>query len=49
MYPIYDARHIFLTFACEHCQEERLKIFRPDVLTDPNYWHSEPIDDDGST
>jgi len=45
-YPIHDARHIFLTFACEQCEKEKLSHFRPDVLTDPNYWHDEPIEDD---
>jgi hypothetical protein len=42
---IYDARNIFLTFACDKCKEQRLRTFRPDVLVDPNYWHDEPIDE----
>jgi hypothetical protein len=45
-YALYDARHIFLCFACEKCQDEKLSHFRPDVLTDPNYWHDEPIDEE---
>jgi hypothetical protein len=42
----YDARGIFLTYVCEKCEKEKLSHFRPDVLTDPNYWHDEPIDED---
>jgi hypothetical protein len=40
----FDARGIFLTYVCDKCEEEKLSHFRPDVLTDPNYWHDEPID-----
>lgn len=42
----YDARGIFLTYVCEECRSDKLGRYRPDVLTDPSYWHSEPIDDD---
>jgi hypothetical protein len=42
----YDARGIFLCHVCEECREEKLSHFRPDVLTDPNYWHDEPIDEE---
>lgn len=42
----YDARGIFLTFACEKCEEKKLSGFRRDVLTDPDYWHDEPLDED---
>jgi len=42
----YDARRIFLTYACDKCRKERLSHFRPDVLSDPNYWTDEPIDED---
>jgi hypothetical protein len=41
----YDARGIFLTYVCEKCEKEKLSHYRPDVLTDSNYWHDEPIDD----
>jgi hypothetical protein len=30
----------------EECEAEKLSHFRPDVLTDSNYWHDEPIDED---
>ena len=43
---IYDARNIFLTFACDKCRKEKLSRFRPDVLTNSNYWADEPIDSD---
>lgn len=41
-----DARGIFLTFACDHCWPEKSQQWRPEVLTDPNYDHDEPIDDE---
>jgi hypothetical protein len=44
--PEFDGRGIFLIFACDKCRVERLKKFRSDVLTDPDYWHDEPIDED---
>ena len=40
----YDARGIFLTYVCDKCRNERLSRYRPDVLSDSNYWHDEPID-----
>ena len=42
----FDARGIFLTYACPDCREEKLSKYRPDVLTDPNYWADEDIDED---
>jgi len=42
----YDARGIELCKVCEHCVEEQLAKYRPDVLADPNYWHDEPIDEE---
>jgi hypothetical protein len=42
----YDARGIFLTYTCEQCEKEKLSHYRSDVLTDSNYWHDEPIDED---
>ena len=45
-YPHGDARGIFLCYACVDCRKERLARYRPDVLTDPNYWHDEPIEED---
>ena len=44
--PEYDARGIFLTYACDKCRKQKLSKYRPDVLTDPNYWTDEPIDED---
>jgi len=40
----HDARGIFLTYVCDKCRTEKLSGFRPDVLTDPDYWHDEPIE-----
>lgn len=45
-YTELDARGIFLCFACNKCREEKLSHFRADVLTDPDYWHDEPIEED---
>jgi hypothetical protein len=43
-YAEKDARGIFLCYVCDICRYEKLKQYRPDVLTDPNYWTEEPID-----
>ncbi len=40
----YDARGIPLGRVCAECKDAHLKKYRPDVLTDPNYWSDEPID-----
>ncbi len=40
----YDARGIFLTYTCDKCEQKKLSGYRPDVLTDRNYWADEPIE-----
>jgi hypothetical protein len=40
-----DARGIFLTFSCNACWPVKSQKFRPEVLTDPEYDHDEPIED----
>lgn len=42
----HDARGIFLTYTCPKCHADKMAGYRQDVLTDPNYWHDEPIDGD---
>ena len=42
----HDARGIALRRTCEVCHEEKMAQYRPEVLTDPNYWTSEPIEED---
>jgi hypothetical protein len=42
----HDARGLFLCFVCDRCRKEKLARYRPDVLSDPNYWHDEPIEED---
>jgi hypothetical protein len=42
----FDARGIFLCYACSDCVDQQLGKFRPEVLTDPNYWVDEPIEED---
>ena len=44
--PQYDARGIFLCYTCSSCHARQMAGYRPDVLTDPNYWADEPIDED---
>ena len=42
----YDARGIFLTYACGMPGEQKLGSYRSEVLFDPNYWADEAIDED---
>lgn len=42
----FDARGIELCRVCERCRDLQLAKYRRDVLTDFNYWHDEPIDED---
>ena len=42
----YDARNIFITYVCSRCRKDKLKGYRTEVLTDPNYDHCEDIDGD---
>lgn len=42
----YDARGLPLVRVCGDCKAEKLGVYRNDVLTDPNYWHDEPIEED---
>jgi hypothetical protein len=42
----YDARGIELGRMCVKCEKEKLAAFRPDVLTDSQYWADEDIDGD---
>jgi hypothetical protein len=39
-----DARGIPLCRVCDKCIKEKEKHYRLDVLTDPNYYHDEPIE-----
>jgi hypothetical protein len=41
---LYDARGIELCKACPQCRADKLTSYRPEVLTDPNYEASEPIE-----
>jgi hypothetical protein len=41
-----DARGIFLCYTCDKCHDEKMSHYRPEVLTNPNYSHDEPIDSD---
>lgn len=41
-----DARGIPLARVCDHCFDERMAKFRPEVLSDSNYYADEAIDED---
>lgn len=41
-----DARGIPLCRVCARCRKRKLAGYRSDVLTDPDYWHDEPIDEE---
>jgi 7-cyano-7-deazaguanine synthase in queuosine biosynthesis len=41
-----DARGIELCRTCASCHKRQMKRYRPDVLTDSNYWADEPIEAD---
>ena len=40
----YDARGIALCKVCRECVAAKLAKYRPDVLTNANYWADEPIE-----
>ena len=42
----YDARGIPLCRVCDKCQKEKLSAYRPEVLSDSNYDHDEPISEE---
>jgi hypothetical protein len=42
----FDVRGIELCRTCPACHKQSMRRYRPDVLTDPNYWHDEPIDEE---
>lgn len=42
----YDARGIFLCFVCTKCRSRKLRGYRPEVLTDPNYEADDLGDDE---
>ena len=39
----YDARGIPLARVCDICAHAKLSVYRPEVLSDPNYYTDEPI------
>lgn len=45
-WELTDARGIYLTRVCSKCEETKTAQYRPDVLTDSNYWADEPIEED---
>lgn len=41
-----DARGIPLDRVCDDCVDEKLSRYRPEVLTDGNYYCDEPVDEE---
>lgn len=39
---VYDGYGIFLTYACEKCEDEQMKKYRPDIMD--RYEADEPIE-----
>lgn len=42
----HDARGIPLCRTCDDCHARQMKKYRPEVLTDSNYYADEPIEPD---
>lgn len=42
-YWVFDARQIPVKFVCDDCKEARLRSYRPEIFTDPNYEADEEI------
>ena len=42
----HDARGIPLCRTCTSCHQSKMKTYRRDVLTNPNYWADEQIEAD---
>lgn len=42
----YDARGIEMFRSCAKCHARKVRGYRVDVLSDPNYAASEPIEED---
>ena len=45
-WALYDARGLYVSRVCESCESEVKKGFRPEIFTDSDYSHDEPIDSD---
>ena len=43
-YILYDARGIPCGHVCDDCEEEKASKFRPEVMSDPDYYADEPIE-----
>ena len=42
----YDARGIFLCYACPKCRKRKIAGYRPEILTNPRYEADDLGDDD---
>ena len=42
--PVYDARGIFVTYACDECEVRKLSSYRREIFTNGGYWAHEDIE-----
>lgn len=40
---LVDARGIFVAYVCDACEETKRARYRPEIFTDPDYWHDEEL------
>lgn len=43
-FAIYDARNIFVCFACKKCEREKRARYRAEIFTDSNYETTEDVE-----
>jgi hypothetical protein len=43
-YWLSDARGIPLKRVCSDCVDAKMKTYRPEIFTNPEYWTDEPIE-----
>jgi hypothetical protein len=41
---VKDARGIPVAKCCRDCEADKLKGYRREIFTDPNYWTDEPVE-----
>lgn len=45
-YILADARGIPVGRVCDTCEAAKRAKYRPEIFTDRNYWHDEPLEED---
>jgi hypothetical protein len=44
-YDLNDTRGIFCGYVCAKCEKAKAAQFRPEIFSNPDYDHDEPIDE----